>query len=407
MGAMKFLRVSWVIVLLVVVLGLPHQAGAQSSLEISDVHVVYDFGQQITFQGRLQNPLAIAQVSVLFREMNEQVTRVEPLTVASDGSVSFQYNAAQNILPPFSTIIFWFQATFTNGETAASAVYNFRYNDNRFDWRHTSQGPITVYWYQGDDAFGQAALDSATTSLASVNQVTPVDLTAPLDIYIYATPDDLQGALYLGGQEWVGGHADPKLGVVMVAIAPNPSQGIEMDTEIPHELTHVMLYRSLGDGYNRLPAWLNEGLASVTELYPDPDYKSNLQTASKNNSLLPMKDLCDPFPRDAGRAYLAYAESDSFVRYLRETYGTTGISALIKAYTDGLDCELGATRALGMPLNQLDTRWRESELGQNVVLVALRNMAPYLLVLVMALAVPLFGIVNMLRERRQVEPADE
>jgi len=407
-GAMKLLlRASWVIVFLVVVLGWPQQAWAQSSLEISEVHVIYDFGQQITFQGRLQNPLDVAQVSVLFREMNEQVTRVEPLTVAPDGSVSFQYNAAQNILPPFSNIIFWFQATFNNGETAASAVYNFRYNDNRFDWRHSSQGPLTVYWYQGDDAFGQAALDSATTSLASVNQVTPVDLTAPLDIYIYASPDDLQGALYLGGQEWVGGHADPKLGVVMVAIAPSASQGIEMEKEIPHELTHVMLYRSLGDGYNRLPTWLNEGLASVAELYPDPDYKNALQMASTNNSLLLMSDLCDPFPPDAGRAYLAYAESESFVRYLRDTYSPTGLSALIKAYADGLDCELGATRALGMPLTQLDTRWRETKLGQNVFMVALRNMAPYLLVLGMALAVPLFGIANMLHERKHYEPAEE
>ncbi len=394
----------WIVVVMAaLLLGLPKQAKAQGGFDVSEVQVSYRFGEQITFQARIQSPAAISQASILFRETNESVTRVEPLTLAPDGGINFQYNASQNLLPPFSTVVFWFQVTFADGTTATSPVYDFRYDDNRFPWRQTSQGPITVHWYQGDDAFGQAALDSANASLGTLNQLFPVDISSPLDVYIYANADDLQGTLYLGGKEWVGGHADPKLGVAMVAIAPGPSQGIEMDTKVPHELTHVMLYRSLGEGYNRLPTWLNEGLASVTERYPDPDYKTALQTASANNSLLPMSDLCAPFPPDAGRAYLAYAEADSFVRYLRETYSTTGLSALVKAYADGLDCELGATRALGMPLTQLDTRWRESKLGQNVFMVALRNMAPYLLMLGMALAIPLWGLVNMFRERKQDE----
>jgi hypothetical protein len=405
MRAVKSLfHAGWIVVVMAaLLLGLPKQAEAQGGFSVSDIQVSYRFGEQITFQARIQSPAAISQASILFRETNESVTRVEPLTLAPDGGINFQYNASQNLLPPFSTVVFWFQVTFADGTTATSPVYDFRYDDNRFPWRQSSQGPITVHWYQGDDAFGQAALDSANASLGTLSQLVPVDMSSPLDVYIYANADDLQGTLYLGGKEWVGGHADPKLGVAMVAIAPGPSQGIEMDTEVPHELTHVMLYRSLGEGYSRLPTWLNEGLASVAERYPDPDYKTALQTASTNNSLLPMSSLCAPFPPDAGRAYLAYAEADSFVRYLRETYSTTGLSALVKAYADGLDCELGATRALGMPLTQLDTRWRESKLGQNVFMVALRNMAPYLLMLGMALAIPLWGLVNMFRERKQDE----
>ena len=110
-------------------------------------------------------------------------------------------------------------------------------------------------------------------------------------------------------------------------------------------------------------------------------------------------------PPDAGRAYLAYAQSQSFTRYLRDTYGTPGLTALTKAYTDGLDCELGATRAFGLPLTQLDTRWRESVLGQNVAGVALRNLAPYLLVMGMALVIPLWGVVTMLGAKRRAERA--
>lgn len=408
MPAMKsFLRVGWVIVLLALLLGEPQPAAAQGPFEVSDVQVVYNFGEQITFQARIQSPVGISQASILFRAETEPITRVEPLTPAADGSVSFQYNATQNILPPFSRVIFWFQVTLANGETAASPVYNFRYADNRFEWRQSAQGAISVHWYRGDDAFGQAALDAAYAGLENISQWMPVNLDAPLDIYIYADPAALQGTLYLGGSEWMGGHANPDLGVTMVTIAPGPSQSLEMEAEIPHELAHVMLYRSLGEDYPRIPTWLNEGLASLAERYPNPDYKTTLENAVEKDALLSFTDLCDSFPPDAGRAYLAYAQSQSFVRYLQETYSATGLSALVKAYADGLDCELGATRALGMPLSQLDARWREDKLGQNRTSAALRNLAPYLLVLGMAMAVPLLGVARMLRERRQDDESFE
>jgi hypothetical protein len=400
----SFLRAGWAFVLLTLLLATPQPAGAQGTFEVSDVQVVYNFGEQITFQARIQSPAVISQASILFRAETEPVTRVEPLTLAPDGSVSFQYNATQNLLPPFSRVIFWFQVMLANGETATSPVYNFRYADNRFEWRQSTQGSVSVHWYRGDDAFGQAALDAANAGLENISQWIPVNLDAPLDIYIYADPAALQGTLYLGGSDWMGGQANPELGVAMVAVAPGLSQGLEMDAEIPHELAHVMLYRSVGEGYSRIPTWLNEGLASLAERYPNPDYQTTLDHAVEKDAVLPFTDLCDTFPSDAGRAYLAYAQSESFVRYLRETYSATGLSALVKAYADGMDCELGATRALGMPLSQLDARWREAELGQNAVGAALRDLAPYLLVLGMALAIPLWGVAKMLRERRQDEP---
>jgi hypothetical protein len=60
---------------------------------------------------------------------------------------------------------------------------------------------------------------------------------------------------------------------------------------------------------------------------------------------------------------------------------------------------IGATRALGVPLNQLDTHWRETVLGQNVVGVAIRNLSPYVTVMALILIVPLWGAIDMLRAR--------
>ncbi len=398
---MKMRRVLVLIVMAVLLAGFTPLPQTQDGLDVTDVNVSYNFGTQITFQARLASSVPLTQVSLSFRDVNEQNTRIEAISLNPDGTTSFTYDASQHVLPPFATIVFTYQATLSNGQIITSAPFDFVYEDNRFAWQSLGDQPVKVHWYDGDTAFGQAALDAARTSLQSIDQIVPVSLDAPIDVYIYASPDDLQGALTLGGRQWIAGHADPSLGVVMVSVAPGDTQAIELQRQIPHELAHVMLYRSVGAGYDRLPAWLNEGMASMAELYPNPDYARALQVASKNNSLIPISDLCASFPPDSGRAFLAYAESDSFVRFLHTNFGNTGLVALTKSYADGLDCEIGATRAVGTPLSQLEARWRENSLGQNIADVAFRDLLPYLVIMGLLLIVPIWGAIGAIRTARR------
>ncbi len=373
----------------------------QEGIVVEDAKVDINFGQTIAFTAKIKSSIPIKQASLIFRGVNETVTRVETVVVADDGSVAFTYDASLNIFPPFSWIVFWYQATLTDGQTYTSAPISFPYNDDRFPWREISRANVTVHWYAGDDAFGASAMDAAGAGMLALNEFTAFSFSDPIDIYIYSNATDLQDTLLLGGEEWLGGQANPKIGVVLVAIAPGESQSIEMETKIPHELTHVILYRSFQEKYFLQPKWLLEGLASMVEQYPNPDYANALEIASRNNSLLSFEDLCASFPVDAGNAYLAYAQSQSFVTYIRDTYGTPSLTRLIEEYGTGYSCELGATNALGVPLGQLDARWRENVLGQNLAGVAVRNLSPFILLLVLALLVPLWGAVDMFRQRRR------
>jgi hypothetical protein len=394
------------ILLMVVSISLnTQQVHGQEGIVVEDAKVAINFGQTITFTAKIKSSIPIKQASLLFRGVNEEATRVETVQVAEDGSVGFTYDASLNIFPPFSWIVFWFQATLTNDQTYTSVPITFPYNDDRFPWRGLSRANVSVHWYAGDDGFGSSALDAAGAGMLAMNELVPISLSDPIDIYIYSNATDLQNTLLLGGEEWIGGEANPKIGVVLVAIAPGVNQSIEMETKIPHELTHVMLYRSLRDKYALQPAWLLEGMASMVELYPNPDYANTLKIASQNNSLLSFENLCASFPADAGSAYLAYAQSQSFVTYIRDTYGTAGLIRLTQAYGDGFTCELGATNALGTPLSQLDTRWRESVLGQNLAGVAARNLSPFILLMILVLLVPIWGAIDvwMLRKKRGIK----
>jgi hypothetical protein len=393
-----------VVMIFLMVVSIPlstGQAQGPGGIEVENATVAVDFGNTITFMAKIKSPIPVKQVSLLFRGVDEDVTRVETVQVAEDGTVNFTYDASQNLFPPFSSIVFWFQATLADDQTYTSAPVTFPYNDNRFPWREMTRGNVTVHWYAGDDAFGAASLDAAGKGMLAMNEFIQISNTEPVNIYIYSNISDLQNTLKLGGEQWVGGHANPELGIVLVAITPGASQAIEMETAIPHELTHVMLYRSLGQKYLSQPAWLLEGIASMMELYPNPDYVRALDIASQNGSLIAFQDLCASFPTDAGNAYLAYAQSQSFVSYIRETYGTSGLGRLTSSYGDGFPCELGATNALGTPLSQLDSRWRESVLGQNTAGVAARNLSPFLLLMILVLVVPMWGTIDMMLQRRK------
>ncbi len=378
-----------------------NQATAQGGIVVEEPQVAVSFGQSITFQAKIKSSIPIQQVSLLFRGINEENTRVETLAVGTDGFVSFTYDASLNIIPPFSWVVFWFQATLSDNQTYTSDPIRFQYKDDRFPWRDVSRENVNVHWYAGDDAFGAAALDAATSGVIAMNEIIPISLNEPIDIYIYSNPTDLQNTLLLGGDDWAGGHASPEFGVVMVAIAPGAGQVIEMQTKIPHELAHVMLFRSLGEKYASQPLWLLEGIASMVELYPNPDYARALEIASSSDTLLAFESLCASFPPDAGNAFLAYAQSQSFVSYIRDSFGSTGLTRLASSYSEGFSCELGATSALGTPLSQLDTRWRENVLGQNTAGIAMRNLLPFLLLLALVLMVPLWGAIDMLRQRRK------
>jgi hypothetical protein len=373
---------------------------AQGATHLEDVRVEYSFGQQITFLARVVSETPVLSATLFFRQESGENTHTVSLQPDETGLLRYTYDTSAQILPPFVPVLFWFQISLENGETFTSVHYRFRYADNRFPWQTQTEEELILHWYDGDEAFVREALDAARVGMDTIRSMFPISEGEPIEIYIYHSPSDLQSTLYLGGESWMAGEANPALGVVLVAIPPGPQQGIAMKRLIPHELAHVMLYRYLGESYNRLPTWLQEGIPSIVELYPNPDYPRALDLAVENESLFPISALCDAFPRDASGAFLAYAEAESFTRYLRATYGDSGLEALLSAYADGLDCEQGAARALGVSLRQLDMQWREETLGENVLGFALRNLSPYLAILLVLLLVPLWNGVKTWRKIR-------
>ncbi len=393
------LRIFSLVILLIAGLGFAWRAaGAQSEFNFSGIDVVYTFGEQVTFQAKYQPVAQVEKVFLFFQPAGED-TRLVEMKPDSQGEVVYSYDLKTHYLRPFSRTEFWFQAVLADGEKIESPKQAFDYIDNRETWQAMDNGSIQVNWLKGDLFYGQDALNSAVAGAKAASSIFPGQNLDGIRIYLYDTAASLQEALN-NEASWAVGQASPDLGIIVVSIMPGIDQQLEMDRQIPHEIMHVLLYQLVKDNYKNVPMWLSEGLSSITETYANPDYQRVLTKSASANSLLPLNSLCDSFPQDASNAFLAYAQSDSFVHFLQDKFGNSGLLTLLRAYQNGYSCENGIVAATGSSLSQLDYRWRQESLGVDTGLLAVQNLLPYMLVVGILLLVPLIAAGIVIRRRK-------
>jgi len=324
--------------------------------------VEYEFGHDLRFVAEIRSESPILRATVFYRTSTASTTHYAfaELTQSSPVLAEVHLDLASAGFQPFSVIDYWWQLDFSETESYTSPLQRFTYRDNRFAWQFLQDQSITVFWSSGDVGFGQTVADVARVSLETISTDLALPLPSELSIYVYPSQLELQGALALGGQDWIGGHAIPELGVLLLSLPTEDRAPLSLANSVPHEMTHLMLYQRMGDSYNNLPGWLNEGLAVMQQEYQEPAYELALSEALDNNRLLPLESLCAAFPYDREEALLAYAESHGFVRHLHDVYGIGAIVRLLDTYQEGASCTGGVQRVFNRSLDDLQEDWISS-----------------------------------------------
>jgi hypothetical protein len=329
----------------------------------SDVEV--NFPSQAVFTVEAESHADILDVRLYYQvdKMNyaEVVSEGWPdFAPASSIEANWVWDMRNASLPPGAEVSYWWMIEDAEGnrvETPSEIMY---FDDDRYTWQSLTgtvpqDAELTLFWYKGGDSFARELMGACQEGLARLTLDIGTYPERPIKIYVYASTDDLQGAM-IYSQEWTGGVAFGDFGIIAISISPG-----ELDwgkRALVHELTHLVVHQATFSPYGRLPTWLDEGLATYSEGEPDPGRSSRLGEAISEDKLISVRSLCSPFSAYPEKAYLSYAESYSLVEYLLDSHGQDRMLNLLALLKEGNTYDEALSEVYGFDIDGLDARWR-------------------------------------------------
>jgi hypothetical protein len=156
---------------------------------------------------------------------------------------------------------------------------------------------------------------------------------------------------------WAVGTAYPAHNLIILR-SPRGIKGgrTKIEEVLKHEYAHLVLARALKG--HEAPQWLDEGFTMLQSRGWSISWTYVLSRGALSKALIPLAELADGFPLDQQQAQLAYAQSFSFVSYIKNEYGTEALARVIKGIALGLDAEESLRQVTGLGLRSLERGWK-------------------------------------------------
>jgi hypothetical protein len=340
----------------------PSIALADSEITVIDSGASVDFPMRLTFDLTARSDVNITDIRLRYSFDHTTFATVTneayiDFTPAKEVDISWSLEMVKiGGLPTGSALDYWWQITDASGATIETSPSRIQFDDNRYDWNVYTEGELTLYCYQEDDDFVADLMAAAQEALTRLAEDTGAELTRPARFYIYENALDLQGAM-IYPQEWTGGVAYPRLGIIAIGISPtNLDWG---KRAMAHELAHLVVHEMILNPYSGIPRWLDEGLAMYAEGPMESTFADALSDAIYRGQLLSVPSLASPFSAYSGNAALSYAQSYSLVEYLIITYGQPKMLELLHTFGQGIGYDDALEAVYGFDMTTLDDLWRE------------------------------------------------
>jgi hypothetical protein len=351
------------VLLIVPAVAVPHAPSASASATdalFHDTSVTASFPNWISFRLDVESPSPIQAAELFWASEGSLSFSVSAPSITSGTRVVLEHeiDMSINYHPPGVDIIYFWRVTNAAGHVSESARQSFLYMDERHDWKIRTEGPVTIFWYAGNDAFAADILRTANHTIDRMRDRFGVVGERPIRIVIYGNDRDFSRSLPPNSAEWIGGQAYPQLNLIFAVVEPGSGAQREVRRMIPHEVSHLMLNQSTWNPYNSPPNWLDEGLAVFLQETHEPRFEQILDRAVRDGQLIPVRALNSSFPLDPDQALLSYAESWSIVTFIIEQHGDDALARLIAVFRDEVAYDEAVQRSLGISIDELDAQWK-------------------------------------------------
>lgn len=341
---------------------LPGPAAAQEPpIRIVSERMENRFPVELLFHIEVEGQAAnIARIKLFYQMRGAGSETQVPLEFTPGRRVesSYRWYTEHLTIPPGAPILYRWEIRDAAGNVFRTEERTFYYDDVRFDWQTRSDESLSVFWYAGGEAFGEALYEKARSSLTALEEGLGARLDFPIRVVVYGNDEDFRSA-FPRMNDWVGGRAFPAMGLTVQIIAPDDHDYLA--SVVPHEIAHLLFFQLTDNPYVIPPSWLDEGLAVYSEGPTNPLYDRIVARAAAEGTLLPMEFIVGGFPADYERALLAYAQSYSLVKFLIEQYGEEKLGEYLRSFKNAgirFDEEEAFREVYGVPFDAFLEAWR-------------------------------------------------
>jgi hypothetical protein len=188
---------------------------------------------------------------------------------------------------------------------------------------------FAFYYYQQYDRAAQILIQKADSIAQEISNSLGFAFLNPVDVFIVPTFEDAQKIQPPGARIpiWAIGVAFPLKNLIIII----KKKRVDLEKTFRHEVNHILLGQAF-KGKQKVPRWLDEGLAMIQAREWSMSRLSTITSAVLTDSLIPMDDLAESFPSDLRNAELAYCQSFYFISFLKGEFGNTAFKDFLKEY---------------------------------------------------------------------------
>ena len=271
-------------------------------------------------------------------------------------TAELETNSVNTYIPVGTEFTYHWEFELEDGTGVETEPEVFVFLDGRFSWQSFEAEGLTVYWYH-DRQVGATVFQATQDTIKEVGELLETPIDFPIRVVVWANSQDSgpaergRGGVY-DEQSVTGGSRVATNILHIYALLP----GATWEDIARHELAHIVVARA-GDGpFTRVPAWIDEGLATyaqkdATQRLPAVDF------AVQTNTTLRLRNMSGP-PNRAEEIDLFYGQSWQVVQHMIDEYGPEKIAALLRAIREGATTDEALEQVYGFDQDELYNEWR-------------------------------------------------
>ena len=362
LNALKYLIFTIIVTGLMINLSPQSSYANGNNIKVLNQTIESDFPNGIKFHLEAKSSDAIDDIRVYFRKMGQSGDsgyRIVDFDTGTHiyGESKILSNKDNQYIAPGTRIEYYYDIRDVTGRVFKTDPQIYTYLDNRFEWKTVTDGVITVFYFgSGTAEKAEQILDICKATLDLMGPILGIEPAHPLHIVTYEDYSDMKVGLpfrskTVSNSLITNGIAFADERSLIIYASDNSFVGTTK-----HEFTHLLVGDAAGRAYNRVPLWLNEGLAEYANT--EGNYQSYLQSAIQNGDLLPLwqRETFSGTPRDI---MIGYGQGESVVQFMIDEYGTKKIASLMTNIQSAFDIDSALESSHGFNQYGLDSLWRE------------------------------------------------